>query len=106
MVETALHRNWLTYLLEGDPNIGEVFLSPDATREFDAIKYDAVMRYMSKDDFLAVFQHYKNITALRWVIKKSAEQGIRKIVIAERLKHHIADCERAIKILERESKEH
>lgn len=106
LVETALHRNWLTYLLEGDPNIGEVFLSPDATREFDAIKYDAVMRYMSKDDFLAVFQHYKNITALRWVIKKSAEQGIRKIVIAEHLKHHIADCERAIKILERESKEH
>lgn len=104
--ETSLHNNWLTYLLDGDPNIGEIILSSDATREFDAIKYDSVMRHMSKDDFAILFQHYKNITSVRWVIKKSAEQGIRKIVMPERLSCYIADCEKAICVLKRYSQQH
>ena len=105
-VETSLHKRWLTFLLEGDPYIAEVILSPDATREFDAIKFDSVMRYMNKDDFLTVFGHYQHITAVRWMLKKNAEHGITKIYILDEMRQHIADCERAISVLERASQEH
>ena len=61
------------------------------------------MRYMKKDDFLTVFGHYQHITAIRWMLKKSAEHGVTKVYISDEMRQHIADCERAINVLEKAS---
>ena len=93
-------------MMEGDPNMGEIFLSPDATREFDNIKYDNIFRRMDQNDFEVIFAHYRKITSLRLVIQKSAQIGIRNIYSLEILEADLASCSRALKVLEKNLPKH
>jgi len=93
-------------MMEGDPNVGEIFLSPDATREFDNIKYDNIFRRMDQRDFAVIFAHYRKITSLRWVLRKSAQIGVHKIVATEILEADLGVCEQALKVLEKNLTKH
>lgn len=88
---------------EGPPS-RKIFLEQEITQEFDHIKYDDVFRLMSKDDYQIIFNYYQSISTLRFLLKKTPEEVMRKIFPDAKLNAYIHAGKEVVAILEKNIK--